>query len=139
MLIVEMGIIAPFLWILWTAARLYYSWKIVRRLRGTRPISDCRCDFLVCLLVALSGHVWWSVVVPELHLQCFFLDLGGLFRLPDLLVSGQKPAVTAEHGSLRGESSFDDGALRSHLHVTSRRSWAGVSCGTEACDRKCAA
>ena len=40
-MIVEMGIVAPFLWVLWTAVLLYQSWKVVSRLRGTRffPIA----------------------------------------------------------------------------------------------------
>ena len=30
-IILEMGILAPFLWILWTAVLLYHSWKVVKR------------------------------------------------------------------------------------------------------------
>ena len=32
-MIVEMGIVAPFFWIFWTAALLYYCWKVMRQLR----------------------------------------------------------------------------------------------------------
>jgi hypothetical protein len=35
-LMLEMGIIAPFLWILWTASLLYYGWAVILRLRQTR-------------------------------------------------------------------------------------------------------
>ena len=40
-LIIEMGIIAPALWIAWTSALLYWCWKAVYRLRETRlfPIA----------------------------------------------------------------------------------------------------
>ena len=35
-LIIEMGIVAPFLWIAWTAALLYSMWQVLRGLRQTR-------------------------------------------------------------------------------------------------------
>ena len=35
-LIIEMGIIAPLLWILWTSSLLYYSWKVMWPLRQKR-------------------------------------------------------------------------------------------------------
>ncbi len=56
-MIVEMGIIAPFLWILWTAALLYYSWKIVQQLKGTRLRPYCHRYFLVRLFFALCTHL----------------------------------------------------------------------------------
>lgn len=37
---------------------------------GDATPSDCHCNSLVCFLVALSVHIWRSVVVPELRLQC---------------------------------------------------------------------
>ncbi|MGB6788450.1 MAG: hypothetical protein WBE20_09975, partial [Candidatus Acidiferrales bacterium] len=40
-MIVEMGILAPFLWILWTVSLLWACWKVTRSLKGTRlfPIA----------------------------------------------------------------------------------------------------
>src|SRR5262249_39735760 len=40
-MIIEMGIVAPFLWVLWTAALLYYMWHALLRLKQTRffPIA----------------------------------------------------------------------------------------------------
>ena len=106
-LIVEMGIIAPFLWILWTAALLYYSWKIVRRLRGTRlfPIAVAIFWYAFLLLypVTFGGLSSYQNYICNAF---FWIWVGILFRLPDLLVSGQKPAVTAERGSLRGGFQF---------------------------------
>ena len=56
-MIVEMGILAPFLWILWTAAMLYYLWKVVRELARNAPFPDRLCLLLVCVLAALSAHL----------------------------------------------------------------------------------
>ena len=51
-MILEMGFAAPFLWILWTAALLVYSWRVVRRLRQTRffPIAFAIFWYMFLLL-----------------------------------------------------------------------------------------
>ncbi len=51
-MILEMGFSAPFLWILWTAALLVYSWRVVRRLRQTRffPIAFAILWYMFLLL-----------------------------------------------------------------------------------------
>ena len=87
-LILEMGIIAPFLWVLWTGALVYYSWKVVRRLRQTR------------LFPIAFGIFWWAffLLVPQTFGGLFsyqnyvcnaylWLLVGVLFRLPDLLTA----------------------------------------------------
>jgi hypothetical protein len=93
-LIVEMGIIAPFLWILWTAALLYYSWKIVRRLRETRffPIALAIFWYAFVLLYPMTygGLAVYQNYVCNAYL---WLLVGILFRLPDLLAKAPAPAV----------------------------------------------
>ena len=95
-LIVEMGIIAPFLWILWTAALLYYSWKIVRRLRGTRllPIAIAILWYVFLLLFPFTfgGLSSYQNYVCNAYL---WLLVGILFRLPDILGHAQLGAVVA--------------------------------------------
>jgi hypothetical protein len=85
-LIVEMGIIAPFLWLLWTAALLYYSWKIVRRLKGTRlvPIAIAIFWYAFFLLYPLT-YVGLSPYQNYICNAYLWLLVGMLFRLPDLL------------------------------------------------------
>jgi hypothetical protein len=85
-LIVEMGIIAPFLWILWTAALLYYSWKIVRRLKGTRlvPIAIAIFWYAFFLLYPLT-YVGLSPYQNYICNAYLWFLVGMLFRLPDLL------------------------------------------------------
>ncbi len=96
-LIVEMGIIAPFLWILWTAALVYYSWKIVRRLKGTRfaPIAIAIFWYAFFLLYPLTYDVL-SPYQNYIYNVYLWLLVGILFRLPELLEAASPIPVTAE-------------------------------------------
>lgn len=91
-LIVEMGIIAPFLWILWTASLLYYSWGVVRRLRQTRlfPIAFAIILFAFLLLypITFSGLSAYQNYVCNIYL---WLLVGILFRLPEVQSVGSTP------------------------------------------------
>lgn len=85
-MIVEMGIIAPFLWILWTAALLYYSWKVVRRLKGTRFVAIAIA--IVWYAFFLLYPLTYVGLSPFQNFICnayLWLLVGILFRLPDLL------------------------------------------------------
>ncbi len=103
-LIVEMGIVAPFLWILWTGSVLYYSWKIARRLRDTRlfPIAFAIVwySFMLLYVFTYSGLPAYQNFISNAYL---WLLLGILFRLPDVLVSAQPPGLVPLKGPpLRG-------------------------------------
>lgn len=93
-LIVEMGILAPFLWLLWTGAVVYFSWKVARRLRETRlfPIAFAIVwyAFMLLFVFTYSGLVAYQNYISNAYL---WLLLGILYRLPDLLVNGPNPAV----------------------------------------------
>ncbi len=84
-LIIEMGIVAPFLWILWTASLLYYSWKVVRRLRDTRlfPIAFAIIWYAFVLLYVFTyaGLAPYENYISNVYL---WLLVGMLFRLPDV-------------------------------------------------------
>jgi hypothetical protein len=107
-LILEMGIIAPMLWILWSVALLYYSWKVIRRLRETRlfPVGMAIGWYAFLLLFiwtfgSLSGY--------ENYVCNAFLWLlvGILFRLPDLLSNAPRPvAVPLASRPARGGLQF---------------------------------
>jgi hypothetical protein len=93
-LIVEMGIVAPFLWILWTAALLYCCWRIVRRLRQTRlfPIALAISWYAFVLLYPFT----FASLAPYQNYICnayLWLLVGILFRLPDLLANLPAPVV----------------------------------------------
>ena len=106
-LIVEMGIIAPFLWILWTGALLYSSWQVVRRLRGTSlfPIAFAIIwyEFLLLYPLTYAGLAPYQNYVDNAFL---WLVIGILFRLPDVLANRQTPAIAVERGSVRGGFQF---------------------------------
>jgi hypothetical protein len=87
-LIVEMGIIAPFVWILWTASLLYYGWGVVRRLRQTRffPIAFAIFWFAFLLLYPMTfgGLSAYQNYINNAYL---WLLVGILFRLPEIQAS----------------------------------------------------
>lgn len=87
-LIVEMGIIAPLVWILWTGALLYYSWSTVWRLRQTRffPFAFAIFWFAFVLLYPMTygGLAAYQNYVNNIYL---WLLVGILFRLPEILAS----------------------------------------------------
>jgi hypothetical protein len=106
-LIIEMGIIAPFLWILWTAALLYCSWKVVRSLRDTRlfPIAFAIIwyAFVLLYVFTFAGLAAYENYISNVYL---WLLIGILFRLPDVLVSAPAPVVVPSRGPRRGGFQF---------------------------------
>ena len=86
-LIVEMGIAAPFLWILWTASLLFCSWKVVRSLVGTRlfPVAFAIIwyAFVLLYLFTYTGLAAYQNYISNVYL---WVLIGILFRLPDVLV-----------------------------------------------------
>ena len=84
-LIIEMGIIAPLLWILWTAALLYYSWRVVWPLRQKRffPIALAIFWYAFLLLYPMtySGLPSYQNYIDNVY---FWLLVGILFRLPEI-------------------------------------------------------
>lgn len=87
-MILEMGIIAPFLWILWTAVLLHYSWRAVKQLRGSRffPIGFAIFFYAFLLLYPFTygGLPAYQNYINNAYL---WLLLGILFRLPEILKS----------------------------------------------------
>lgn len=93
-LIIEMGIIAPFLWLLWTGALLYCAWGVVRKLRQTRffPIAFAIFWYAFLLLFPLT----YGGLAPYQNFVCnayLWLLVGVLFRLPDILNASPAPAI----------------------------------------------
>ena len=84
-LIIEMGIIAPFIWFLWTGSLLYYSWGIAHRLRQTRffPLAFAIFwfAFLVFYPMTYGGLTAYQNYTNNIYL---WLLVGILFRLPEI-------------------------------------------------------
>ena len=85
-LILEMGILAPFLWILWTAALLYFGWKVLLQLQGTR-LFPLGAAFLWWAFMLLYPSMFGSLAAYQNYISNAYLWLlmGMLFRLPTLL------------------------------------------------------
>lgn len=85
-LIVEMGIVAPIMWILWTGALLYFSWKVVGQLRETRLFPVALAIFWYAFLLL---YPWtYASLASYQNYTCnafLWIMIGVLFRLPDLL------------------------------------------------------
>jgi hypothetical protein len=84
-LIAEMGILAPFLWILWTAAVVVTCWRTVRSLKETRffPVAVAIAWYVFLLLFALS-YLGLDAYQNYVNNAFLWILLGILFRLPEL-------------------------------------------------------
>jgi hypothetical protein len=84
-MIIEMGILAPFLWIVWSAFLVYTSWGIVKRLRQTRffPIAFAFFWYAFMLLFPMTygGMSAYQNFVCNMYL---WIWVGILFRLPEV-------------------------------------------------------
>jgi len=94
LLIIEMGIVAPFVWLLWTGALVFTGWRVLQRLRQTRlfPIGCAILWYVFLLLYPLTfgGMVPYQNFVTNAYL---WLLVGILFRLPELLKQTLDPAI----------------------------------------------
>jgi hypothetical protein len=95
LLILEMGILAPFLWILWSSSLVYYSWRVVHSLRETRffPIAFAILwnSFLMLFLLTYGSLMSFQNYVSNMYL---WLLTGVLFKLPSLLAHSPAPLPT---------------------------------------------
>jgi hypothetical protein len=93
-LILEMGLVAPLLWILWTATLLYYCWEIVRRLRGTRlfPVAVAISWYALLLLypITFASLSTYQDYICNIYL---WLLIGILFRLPGIAGPSATPVI----------------------------------------------
>lgn len=84
-LLLELGILGPLLWLAWTGALVWSGWRVVRRLRGTPlfPIGFAILWFTFVLLFPLTygGIQPYQNFIFNAYL---WLLVGILFRLPEL-------------------------------------------------------
>ncbi|MHB8485799.1 MAG: hypothetical protein ACYDCM_08725 [Candidatus Acidiferrales bacterium] len=95
-LILEMGILAPFLWILWTAALLWSSWKVVRALKHTRlfPVAIAIFWYAFILLYPLT-FLGLDIYENFVNNAFLWILVGILFRLPDFVTAAPAPEIMA--------------------------------------------
>ena len=84
-LIAEMGIVAPFLWIIWGATLLFYAWRIVKQLRQTVyfPVGLAIFWYAFLLLFPFT-HMGMQPYQNYVMNAYFWFLIGVLFRLPHL-------------------------------------------------------
>ena len=106
-MIVEMGIFAPFLWILWSVALLYRASKIVLDLRETRffPIAFAIFWFAFLLLLPFT---FGSLNNYQNYICNAYLWLlvGVLFRLPEVLAQSPGLEASPRRANARGGFQF---------------------------------
>jgi hypothetical protein len=107
-LIIEMGILAPFLWLLWSGALLIACWKVVNGLRQTRffPIAFAIWwyAFLLLLPETFAGLSPYQNYINNVYL---WLLVGILFRLPNLNLAPATPVpVPSRKAIARGGFQF---------------------------------
>ena len=109
-LILEMGILGPILWIVWTSWLLYCSWKVVRQLRETVyfPVALSIFWYAFVLLVPFSynGMAPYQNYIMNAYL---WLLIGVLFRLPHLARNQQALRSPAQLPKLRTATAYAAG------------------------------
>ena len=84
-MILEMGILGPFLWIAWAVTLLHYGWRIVRQLRQTVyfPVGLSILWYAFLLLFPFT-HMGMAPYQNYVMNAYFWFLIGILFRLPHL-------------------------------------------------------
>jgi hypothetical protein len=84
-LIAEMGILAPFLWIFWASAVLFYGWRVVKQLRQSVyfPVGLAILWYAFLLLFPFT-HMGMQPYQNYVMNAYFWFLIGVLFRLPHL-------------------------------------------------------
>jgi hypothetical protein len=89
-LVVEMGIGGLILWLIMSFSILWWSWKIVRKLKGSPWFPIAFIIFLYAFLLLLPIEFTSMVTYQDFVVNAYFwLMLGILFRLPHLALSAQ--------------------------------------------------
>jgi len=84
-ILIEYGILGPFLWLIWSTAVLIYAWKVVRKMRETVyfPLAFAIFWFALLLLYPMTYGTLNSYE-DYIYNAYFWLLIGVLFRLPTL-------------------------------------------------------
>jgi hypothetical protein len=92
-MIAEMGILAPLLWILWTAVTVVACWRVTRSFKETRffPLGVAIVWYVFLLLFALS-YLGLDAYQNYVNNAFLWILIGILFRLPEL--AARVPAPT---------------------------------------------
>jgi hypothetical protein len=106
-LILEMGIIAPFLWLAWGGMVIYYGWRVVKQLRQTVyfPVGLAILWYAFLLLFPFT-HMGMQPYQNYIMNAYFWFLIGVLFRLPHLARAPQVVPSQAAVPMMRGVPVF---------------------------------
>lgn len=98
LLILEFGIIGPFLWTVWTVSLLIAAWKVVRKLKRT-PLFPIGFAIFWFAFLLLGPTTFYGLNGYQNYLTCAYLwlTIGMLFRLPGLLAEQQSATAAISH------------------------------------------
>lgn len=106
-LIVEMGILGPILWLAWTIALLYFSLKIVFKLRQHRhfplALAIVWYEFILLFTMMYNGLAPYEDYTCNIYL---WIMVGILFRLPELEAAVPTAAIIGTPNAARGGFQF---------------------------------
>lgn len=93
-MIVEMGILAPALWIIWSASLIYACWRIVRSLKVNRlfPMGAAILWYAFAVLFPLS-YLNLDTYQNYVNNAFLWILVGILFRLPELAAQAPPPGM----------------------------------------------
>ena len=99
-LVVELGIVGLFLWLLMASAIVIAAWKVVRKLKGTVWFPIAFVIFWYAFLLLFPYTYAGLAPYEDFILNCLlWLTLGILFRLPSLDVTVQANSLAAASAS----------------------------------------
>ncbi|HEV2489370.1 MAG TPA: hypothetical protein VGT03_06160 [Candidatus Acidoferrales bacterium] len=101
-LIVEMGILGPILWLLWTATLLWMAWKAIQPLRQTRmfPIASAILWYAFILLYPLT-YLGLDAFQNYVNNAFLWILIGILFRLPEIESAKETPFLSRQKSRIR--------------------------------------
>lgn len=101
-LVVELGILGPILWLLWTATLLWMAWKTIRPLRQTRmfPIAVAILWYAFILLYPLT-YLGLDVFQNYVNNAFLWILIGILFRLPEIEAARAIPILSRPKSEVR--------------------------------------
>src|ERR1017187_7130107 len=109
-LIIELGVLGPILWTVWTFSLFFAGWKVVRKLKQSAlfPIGFAMFWYAFMLL---GPFTFYELTGYQNYLTCAYLWLivGMLFRLPGLL--SEERARDAARQALEREQSLEQESL----------------------------
>lgn len=101
-LVLEFGVIGPFVWLLWTTSLVSHGWKVLRQLRQTAFFPIGLAILWLAAYILIFGFFYGMAQYQSYILNAYlWLCIGILFRLPALLDSQNADAPASRSSASR--------------------------------------